>query len=112
MTKNFLTIGEVSSRGLPYYKYADGAYDYKINGGYTLVQDGEVLISGVSFVHLYTKNTYAYEETSGKWTFIQDGNILVSGADYVDWHEKDTYSYQMGGERVDVVNGKREKIDE
>ena len=61
MEKDFLTIDEARSRGLPYCKYAEGVYEYKVNGGWTLIQDGNILVSGADYVEWYKKDTYSYQ---------------------------------------------------
>ena len=107
--KGFLTLEEARDQA----EYCDenqeeGVYRYKMKGkGYTLIEDGKVLVEGVDWVDWFEKGVYWYKIEGKGLTIVKDGEVLAEGAERVYCFEKGVYEYKMkGGEWVTINKNK------
>ena len=71
--KEFLTFEEARDQAENYYEFEKGVYMYEIEGkGSKLVEDGEVLIEGVDYVHWFYKGVYEYRIRGGELVKINN----------------------------------------
>ena len=102
--KGFLTLEEAEEQADYCYEYQEGVYEYKIIGkGWTLIEHGEVLAEGATWVDWREKGVYKYEIEGEGRTLVEHGEILVEGADLVSWFEKGVYHYEIEGEGCTLV---------
>lgn len=86
--------------------YKPGVYKYKIAGrGWTLIENGEVLIGGVDWVHWEASRSYLYCNDD-EYTLIENGEVLIDGADYVHWEASRISLYRKDGKYTLIKNGK------
>ena len=102
--KEFLTLEEAKEQADFCREYQEGVYEYEIKGeGWTLVEDGKVLIEGVDWVDWHKKGVYDYRIKGKGWTLIEDGKVLIDGAEHIQWFAKGVYSYEIKGEGYTLI---------
>jgi len=58
----FLTLEEAKEKADYWHEYESGVYVYKLDGKYTLIENGKVLVDGVDLVLWYKEGVYLYQK--------------------------------------------------
>tara|TARA_R110000787_G_scaffold44105_1_gene108166 strand:+ start:1029 stop:1319 length:291 start_codon:yes stop_codon:yes gene_type:complete len=83
--KGFLTWEEAEEQAEYCDEYQEGVYGYRMEGkGYTLVEDGEVLIEGADDVDWIRKGVYEC-----RTVYVDCGEVLIKNAEIYEYETKD-----------------------